>query len=222
MSVQTGITQTPSVSAMSPKKGQQIILRGVRWETYEQLVSDFQDSHAAHFTYDRGILEIMVLSFKHETVNRTLAHLVSVIAEELQIDTINAGSTTFKRQDIAKGFEPDSCFYIQNEARISGKTEIDLDIDPPPDLVIEIDITSPSLNKFPIYAQIGVPEVWRYDGTQVTFFVLAGESYETAEGSQAFPALTSNVATELLEASAEVKSTVWIRRVREWAQQARP
>ena len=113
----------------------------------EQLLSDFQDSHAAHFTYDRGILEIMVLSFKHETVNRTLAQLVSVIAEEMQVDIINAGSTTFKRRDIAQGFEPDSCFYIQNEGRISGKAEIDLDVDPPPDLIIEIDITSPLLNK---------------------------------------------------------------------------
>ena len=110
--------------------------------------------------------------YKHETVNRTLAQLVSVIAEEMQVDIINAGSTTFKRRDLARGFEPDSCFYIQNEGRISGRAEIDLDTDPPPDLIIEIDITSPSLNTFPVYAHLGVPEVWRYDGTRVTFFIL--------------------------------------------------
>jgi Uma2 family endonuclease len=220
MSAQTEIVQTPNASVLSPTTGQQIILHGVSWETYEQLLSDFQDSHAAHFTYDRGVLEIMVLSFKHETVNRTLAHLVSVIAEELQIDTISAGSTTFKRQDLAKGFEPDSCFYIQNEGRISGKAEIDLDTDPPPDLIIEIDISSSSLNKFPVYAHIGVPEVWRYDGTRVVFFVLAGENYEAAEESRAFPVLTSAMATELLDASAEVKSTAWVHRVRQWVRQA--
>ena len=220
MSAQTEIVQTPNASVLSPTTGQQIILHGVSWETYEQLLSDFQDSHAAHFTYDRGVLEIMVLSFKDETVNRTLAHLVSVIAEELQIDTISAGSTTFKRQDLAKGFEPDSCFYIQNEGRISGKAEIDLDTDPPPDLIIEIDISSSSLNKFPVYAHIGVPEVWRYDGTRVVFFVLAGENYEAAEESRALPALTSGVATELLDASAEVKSTAWVHRVRQWVRQA--
>ena len=220
MSAQTEIVQTPNASVLSPTTGQQIILHGVSWETYEQLLSDFQDSHAAHFTYDRGVLEIMVLSFKHETVNRTLAHLVSVIAEELQIDTISAGSTTFKRQDLAKGFEPDSCFYIQNEGRISGKAEIDLDTDPPPDLIIEIDISSSSLNKFPVYAHIGVPEVWRYDGTRVVFFVLAGENYEAAEESRALPALTSAMATELLDASAEVKSTAWVHRVRQWVRQA--
>ena len=220
MSAQTEIVQTPNASVLSPTTGQQIILHGVSWETYEQLLSDFQDSHAAHFTYDRGVLEIMVLSFKHETVNRTLAHLVSMIAEELQIDTISAGSTTFKRQDLAKGFEPDSCFYIQNEGRISGKAEIDLDTDPPPDLIIEIDISSSSLNKFPVYAHIGVPEVWRYDGTRVVFFVLAGENYEAAEESRALPALTSAMATELLDASAEVKSTAWVHRVRQWVRQA--
>ena len=195
-------------------------MHGVSWETYERLLSDFQDSHAAHFTYDRGVLEIMVLSFQHETINRTLAHLVSLVAEELQIDTVHAGSTTFKRQDLAKGFEPDSCFYIQNEGRISGKAEIDLDTDPPPDLIIEIDISSSSLNKFPVYAHIGVPEVWRYDGTRVVFFVLAGENYEAAEESRALPVLTSAMATELLDASAEVKSTAWVHRVRQWVRQA--
>ena len=89
----------------------------------------------------------------------------------------------------------------------------------PSDLIIEIDITSPSLNKFPVYAHIGVPEVRRYDGTRVTFFILAGEDYETAEKSRALPALTSSVATDFLEASTLLKSTVWSRRLRDWARQ---
>ncbi len=213
-------TATANVSDISPAPGQHIILDGISWETYERLVSDCQDSHAAHLSYDRGILEIMVLSFRHETINRTLAHLVSLVAEELQIDTVHAGSTTFKRQDIAQGFEPDSCFYIQHEGFVSGKTEIDLNSDPPPDLVIEIDISSSSLNKFPIYAHMGVPEVWRYDGTRVFFFVLVGEQYEPAQESRALPLLSSSVATEFLEVSTKLKSTVWTRRVREWARQA--
>ena len=213
-------TATADVGDISPAPGQHIVLDGISWETYERLVSDCQDSHAAHLSYDRGILEIMLLSFKHETINRTLAHLVSLIAEELQIDTVQAGSTTFKRQDIAQGFEPDSCFYIQHEGHISGKTEIDLSSDPPPDLVIEIDISSSSLNKFLVYARMGVPEVWRCDGTQVFFFVLVGEQYEPAQESRALPALSSSMATEFLEASTKLKSTAWARRVRVWARQA--
>ena len=213
-------TVAANVGDISPTPGQHIILDGISWETYERLVSDCQDSHAAHLSYDRGVLEIMVLSFRHETINRTLAHLVALIAEELQIDTVHAGSTTFKRRDIAQGFEPDSCFYIQHEGLISGKTEIDLSRDPPPDLVIEIDISSSSLNKFPVYAHMGVPEVWRYDGTRVLFFVLAGEQYESSQESRALPALSSSMATEFLTASTKLKSTAWARRVREWARQA--
>jgi Uma2 family endonuclease len=200
---------------------QRLILHGVSWATYQRLLDDFKDSHVAHFAYDRGVLEIMVLSTKHERPNRTLALLVEVVAEELNMDVQRLGSTTFTREDLDKGFEPDSCFYVQNEARVRGKDEIDLAVDPPPDLVIEIDITSPSLNKFPIYAQIGVPEVWRYDGHQVQMFTLANRQYTTIEHSLIFPPLSSTVATQFLEESTKLRSTAWLRRVREWAREQR-
>jgi Uma2 family endonuclease len=196
---------------------QRLILHGVSWATYQRLLDDFKDSHAAHFAYDRGVLEIMVLSSKHERPNRTLALLVEVLAEELNMDVQRLGSTTFTREDLNKGFEPDSCFYIQNEARVRGKDEIDLAVDPPPDLVIEIDITSPSLNKFPIYAQVGVPEVWRYDGRQVQMFTLVKGEYVHVEQSTIFPRLSGVVATQFLEESSTLRSTTWLRRVREWA-----
>jgi Uma2 family endonuclease len=202
-----------------PEPAQRVILHGVSWETYERLLADFQDSHAAHFTYDQGVLEIMVLSFKHETFNRTLATLFETLAEELQIDFVNAGSTTFKRADLARGFEPDSCFYIENEGRVRGKEEIDLLVDPPPDLVIEIDISNSSLNKFPLYAQLGIPEVWRYDGNRVSIFKWEGDQYTGTDQSMALPPLTGAIATRFLEESLELKSTAWLRRVREWARQ---
>ena len=205
--------------APPPEAVQRVILHGVSWETYERLLADFQDSHAAHFAYDRGALEIMVLSFKHETFNRTLATLVEIVAEEMQGDVINAGSTTFRRADLSKGFEPDTCFYIQNVERVRGKDEIDLTVDPPPDLVIEIDITSPSLNKFPIFAAMGIPEVWRYDGKTVTIFTLENGEYRTQEASVVLPDLTSQVITRFLEDSQAMKRSVWVRSVREWARQ---
>ena len=202
---------------LSSQLSQRLILHGVSWATYQRLLDDFKDSHAAHFAYDRGVLEIMVLSSKHERPNRTLALLVEVLAEELNMDVQRLGSTTFTREDLNKGFEPDSCFYIQNEARVRGKDEIDLAVDPPPDLVIEIDITSPSLNKFPIYAQVGVPEVWRYDGRQVQMFALATGEYVHIEQSAIFPRLSGAVATRFLEESSTLRSTTWLRRVRAWA-----
>jgi Uma2 family endonuclease len=207
------IHQTPP-----PQTGQRVILHGVSWATYERLLADFQDSHAAHFAYDRGVLEIMVLSFEHEKINRLIHTLFEVIAAEMDVDFENAGSTTFKRADLARGFEPDTCFYIQNVEHIRGKKEIDLAVDPPPDLIIEIDISSPSLNKFPIYAQIGVPEVWRHDGTTLTIFTLKSGEYHAQEASIALPGLTGQVITQFLEDSQTMKRTEWFRRMREWAQ----
>lgn len=140
---------------------QSVLLEGVSWVTYECLLADFGDSHAARVAYDRGMLEIMSPSYAHEQLNTLVAMLVSLIATEMDSDFENAGSTTFKRADVERGFEPDSCFYLQHVAAIRGKRTIHLNTDPPPDLVVEIDLTHPSLDKLPIYATLGVPEVWR-------------------------------------------------------------
>jgi Uma2 family endonuclease len=195
---------------------QKVILHGVSWETYERLLADFADSHAAHFAYDQGMLEIMVLSFRHETLNRTLAMLVETLAEELDIDLINAGSTTFKRVDLARGFEPDTGFYGQRADHIRGKDEIDLTVDPPPDLVIEIDITSPSLDKLPIYAAVGVPEVWLYQGQELTIFVLQGGAYAVHDESLALPGVTQAVLERFLDEGRQLKRSAWLRNVRDW------
>jgi len=209
----------PTDSFPAEEPTHRAILRDVSWETYERLLAGFADSHAVHFTYDRGVLEIMVLSFKHETLNRTLATLVATLAEELEIDLVSAGSTTFKREDFARGFEPDSCFYIQHAAHVRGKEKIDLTTDPPPDLVIEIDLIHPSLNKFPIYTHIGVPEVWRYNGSQVHILHLINGEYNETEHSLALPMLTAEIATQFVEASIEVPNPTWLRRVRTWVRQ---
>jgi Uma2 family endonuclease len=110
----------------------------VSWTTYEQLLADLASQSSTRLTYDRGILEIMSPLPEHEEGNRTIALLVEVLAEAMGIDVRNFGSTTFRREDLARGFEPDSCFYIQHEADISGKSAIDLTADPPPDLVVVI------------------------------------------------------------------------------------
>ncbi|HKX32454.1 MAG TPA: Uma2 family endonuclease [Blastocatellia bacterium] len=193
-----------------------VVLDNVSWETYERLLAEHQNPGGMRFTYDDGRMQIMVLSLRHEEPNRTLAQLVEVLAEELELDLRRAGSTTFKRADLRKGFEPDSCFYIQNAEAIRGKEQIDLTIDPPPDLIIEIDITSESLKRLPIFAAVGVPEVWRYDGESVTFLQLEDGSYLEADHSLAFYPLTGQMATQFLEESTRLKSTAWLRRVRAW------
>ena len=195
---------------------QKVILKGVSWETYERLLAEHEECSGIHFTYDQGMLEIMVLSVRHEKPNRTLALLVEVLAEELGLDIERLGSITCKREDLLKGFEPDSCFYIQHAEAISGKEELEFPADPPPDLVIEIDITHPSLNRFPIFAAFGVPEVWRYNGERVMIFRLEGGRYVETTHSTAFPLLTSEAATHFLETSRTLRSTAWLRSVRQW------
>ncbi len=154
-----------------------VILHNARWRTYERLLAEQESSSAPRFTYDRGELEIMGPSTEHEEYNRTIALLVEIFAVEAGLDVRHVGSMTFRREDLERGFEPDSCFYVQNETRVSGKTQIDLSVDPPPDLVIEVGITSPSLNKLPNHGQIGVTEVWRYDGGRLEILRLESTEY---------------------------------------------
>ncbi len=196
-----------------------VVLPSVSWETYERLLADHPEPASVRFSYDSGKLEIKVLSLRHENPNRKLARLIEVLAEEMELDIEPAGSTTFQREDLRKGFEPDSCFYIQNAEAIRGKEKVDLKIDPPPDLVIEIDVSSDSLDKFPIFASIGVPEAWRYDEGKVTIYKLEADSYVIAERSPTFPILTGEMVAQFLEESAQMKSTAWLRRVREWARE---
>lgn len=198
---------------------QRVLLSPVSWATYERLLADLAQQSSIRLTYDQGTLEIMSPLPEHEEYNRTLALLVEVLAEERGIDVRNLGSTTFRRENLSRGFEPDSCFYIQYEAQISGKTTIDLTVDPPPDLIIEVDITSRSLNKFPIYAQVGVPEIWRYNGQQVRISLLTATGYQDSESSHALPLLTDTILTDFLARSKVLKRTALLREFRAWVRQ---
>ena len=197
---------------------QRIILSNISWETYERLLADHENSSAPRFTYDRGMLEIMSPNPEHEEANRQLAQIVLILAEERSINVRGLGSTTFRREDLERGFEPDSCFYIRNEERVRGKKRIDLTVDPPPDLVIEVDITSPSLGKFPIYARLGVPEVWRYDGERLRIHQLTEDTgYAEVRHSAVLPDLTAEVLTRFVGRSSTLDWLPWVREVRGWA-----
>lgn len=201
---------------------QRVILHDVSWETYEKLLTDLADQSCIRLAYDRGTLEIMSPTTKHERYNRTIALLVEILAEELGIDVASLGSSTFKRGDLERGFEPDSCFYIKNAELIIDKEELDLTVDPPPDLVIEVDITSGSLRKFPIYAQLRVPEIWRYDGRRLYIYQRVGDSYAESGCSASFSWLTSGALTDVLEKSKTLKRTALVRSFREMVRQQAP
>ena len=139
----------------------------------------------------------MTTSTDHEELTVILNKLISVIEDELRIPMQSYRSATLKKEKKRKGTEPDDCFYIQNASQVTGK-KIDLNLDPPPDLAIEVDLSSPSLLKFPIYAALGVPELWRYKNDEVHFYELTEGGYEEIENSRAFPFLSARTVTDFL------------------------
>ena len=203
-----------AVAAVANPPEQRVILHGVTWETYEQLLTNFADRSAPRFSFDRGVLEIVSPTPRHEQDNLALAQVVGLVAEELEIDFRPVGSTTYRREGLKQGFEADSSFYIVNQRFARDLAEIDPKVDPPPDLVIEIDVSHSSLDKLPIYAGLGVPEVWRCQADRVTIRVLEGGTYREVEESRVLPPLTANRLTEFLLQSRQQRRLDWIRAVR--------
>ncbi|MEZ2235561.1 Uma2 family endonuclease [Microcoleus sp.] len=165
--------------------GNQVQLQNVSWEIYEAILDELGEGYAVRLAYYKGILEIRMPLPKHEKAKSLIGYLVNVLLEELNVDCEVLGSTTFKRQDMQTGVEPDDCFYIQNQAAVRGKDRLDLTVDPPPDLAIEIDNSSQtSLN---CYEALGVPELWRYDGEVLKIYRLEEGKYTESSSNQNFP-----------------------------------
>jgi Uma2 family endonuclease len=170
---------------------QRFYLRGVSWETYEALLADVGERMPSlQLTYDGGELELMSPGGLHDRYKKRFGRMIEDLTAVLDIPIDGCGSTTLRRPEMEKGLEPDEAFYIQNEPRVRGKMDMDLSVDPPPDLAIEIDITSRWVDREGIYAAIGVPELWRYDGDSLRIFRLRPDgTYERTEVSPAFPFL---------------------------------
>ena len=192
------------------------LLKNISWQTYEALLKDLESQRGIRLTYDRGLLEIMTPLAPHERNSRLIGRLVEALTEELNIEICSFGSLTCKREDLARGLEPDECYYIQNEPVIRSLEQIDLNQDPPPDLAIEIDITSSSINRLALYASLGVPEVWRYDGSRLIIYQLEGGEYKVCDRSSTFPLITSSEIIRFLELRKSNGETTLIRLFREW------
>ncbi len=195
-----------------------VILSNISWETFEQILKELGDNRSTRLAYNNGLLEIMTPLGPHENNNRFIDDLVRAITDELNLNMKKFGSLTMKRSKKLKGAEPDSCYYLQNEPLVRSKQEIDLDKDPPPDLVLEVDMSSGSLDKLPIYAAIGVPELWRYDGNRLEVFVLQqldGE-YEAVSQSPTFPWMPIDIIPRFIRQSLVDGETATLRAFREW------
>jgi Uma2 family endonuclease len=198
---------------------QRFVLYGVPWQTYLAL-REVPESYHVRMTYDRGRLEMMSPSKLHEQFGHLLGRLIDAWSEESGVDIQGCGTMTCSREDLEKGFEPDKCYYVANEALMRDKAELDLAVDPPPDLAVEIEVTRKSIAKMPLLAAFGVPEVWRYDGRSLQVFALSPEGqYVPRQSSLSFPRLPVAEVERVLRRMGTASETSLVRSFREWVRE---
>lgn len=197
------------------KEGRTILLNDISWAEYEMFLKDFEERAGWRLAYDGGKLEIMPPTLEHEYHSFSFHDFVRACCDEFDLELVGARSTTFRREFLEKGVEPDECYYIQNAKKMIGSKFSSKEY-PVPDVAVEIDVTTESLDKFPIYAALQVPEVWIYDGETVSFYELEAESYQQISHSRALPILSAEKLSEFLEMSQTKGQTFALKNFRKW------
>jgi Uma2 family endonuclease len=194
---------------------QRLRLSCIPWEAYIAFTEMLGD-RPIRVTYDRGEMEVMSPTFRHENHKKLMGLFIYELTTELEIDVVNGGSTTFRREDLARGLEPDECYWIEHEAVVRGRDDIDPETDPPPDLALEIEISRSALDRMSIYAALGVPEVWRWDGKKLTVHLRTTRgTYRKSDRSKAFPFLPMTELASFLDKTA-ISETQLLRSFRAW------
>jgi len=198
-----------------------VVLRGITWDLYESLrnATD-RTGQRVYMTYDQGTLEIMAPSPFHERFKTALGRLIEMLSTELAIPTAGLGSTTIKREDLARGLEPDECYYVQHAAQMEGRLELDLRRDPPPDLAVEMDYTHHAKDRSKIYGSLGVPELWQFDSEHLLAFKRNPDGgYERIEYSIAFPFLKVAELERFLKIARQTNDFQAAMAFRDWLRQ---
>jgi Uma2 family endonuclease len=175
-----------------------VLLRNIAWNVYEIILNARGEYRNPRLSYYQGLLELMAPLEEHEHSSSLIHEFISILTEEKEVDLKSLASTTLNRHDLDAGAEPDQCYYVKNEHLVRGKT-IDLNTDPPPDLVIEVDITHTDVNRNALYKDLGVPEFWRFDGKVLTIYSLSESRYQEMEASPTFPGITKEMLYQFLE-----------------------
>ncbi|MEO0351565.1 MAG: Uma2 family endonuclease [Cyanobacteria bacterium P01_A01_bin.15] len=202
-------------SPISPGE-KRVALHGLDWLAYQQMKAVLTERTRARLTYDRGTLEITMPSEPHEFYARLIELFIRILVVELGLQIKTLGSTTLDRQDLERGAEPDNGYYIQNQPQVTGRT-VDLAVDPPPDLVVEVDINHTDIDKNALYAAMGVPEFWRFNGNTWQIYQLQAGGYTEVDRSPTFPMVAKERLYQFLaacqqnEVDAEIKFRTWVR-----------
>ena len=209
---------TAKLSAIPFSEQQHLVLHDVSWDLYKQLLREV-GNRPIRMTFDNGSLEIMSPLPRHEKWGNRIGRMIEILSLELNLPIEPLGSTTFKRKRLGKGLEPDECYYIQNAAAVRGKDRFNLAVDPPPDLAVEVDITSRSIKREPIYRALGVPELWRFRGNRLAVRLLGPDkTYLPSSTSAAFPFLPMDIFEAFLLRMEHEEPTAVLREFRDWSQ----
>ena len=198
----------------TPPGEKRMAFHHLNWRAYQQILHAMGERRSARLTYDRGILEITMPLEAHEFYSELLGRFIYFLVSATGLKLKSMGSTTLDREDLERGAEPDKAYYIRNQAQVVGKT-VDLNRDPPPDLVVEIDITHTDINKLDLYAQLGIAEFWRYNGQVWRIYQLVGSNYEEVEVSPTFAFLPKAKLYEFLE-QAQIDEIEAEKSLRQW------
>ena len=180
------IAKTPDISLAPQPAEQRVVFHNLSWENYQQILTALGNKRSSRLTYDRGTLEITMPLEIHDNIVRFVDIFIRVLVGELGLKLKTMGSTTLDRPDLKRSAEPDNCYYIQHQPQVAGKI-VDLNTDPPPDLIVEIDITHTDIDKLNLYASMGVPEFWRYNGRVLRIYQLQDNQYIEVESTSIFP-----------------------------------
>jgi len=204
------------INHLDVQAGQRIHLRDLNWQEFEQILIDLGEKRATHVAYYDGDLEIRMPLPEHELAKVLISDFLKILLEELDIDWMSLGSSTFKNKLMKAGIEPDDCFYLKNCRAMIGIKRLDMTIDPPPDLALEIDLTSRT--QVSAYAALGVAEVWRHRNGRLAIYILVNGKYVESTTSLSFPnipviegiSLILSRTSELLMSDARKEFRKWI------------
>jgi Uma2 family endonuclease len=207
-----------SIGPVAPE--QHLLLSGVSWQEYGRMLRAFAERPSLRLTYDRGAVELMTLSLEHESLVRFFSLLILALTLQLGLPLKGGGSTTFRRRQRRRGLEADECYWIANEPLVRGKDKVDLQFDPPPDIALEVDVSYSTINRMNVYAALGVPEVWRYDGATLIFHILGPDKrYSAVSHSKAMPQVAVADLSGLLSLRNTMDENSLFRHFQAWARQ---
>ncbi len=199
---------------------QRLVLFNVPWQAYVTIGDALPDRPNLRMTYEGGTLEFMTLSPEHEIYKKKYARFIETLAEECGLRITSAGSMTFRREDIERGFEPDDCFWIAHEPHMRARLDWNPERDPPPDLALEIEISRSAKERLPIYAAFRIPEVWCGDGESLTVHLLQPDgTYQPAPGSPTFPGIPVGEIPRFLQPSETIDYLTMVRNFRDWVRE---